>query len=473
MALHYITASLLLMITATECSKILIIVGVSARSHYNVFVPLIEELATRNHQVTVHGYYSINKPHLKVEEIMLTQGKIEQTTEIVKEFFLYQLKIGSIKQMKNVAYFMGPLCAQYLNDTTTKKLVDSGIQYDLVIIDSFFGDCQKAVASLVGKHVMNLFTCGYFPWHATAAPTPFSYVPNSMDSVSSKMNFFERFENAVNLIALRYIYQYTTQANNQKVLSELLPQAGTLEDIEKKVVFSLTNGDPVVDTPRPTMPNIVNCGGMHCRKAKPLPKDLNEFVESSGNEGFIIFGLGSNMKSEYLSNESIQDILSVFKRLKQNVIWKFGAQLKNLPKNVKIVDWMPQQDLLGHPKARLFITHSGLLSLQEAIYHQVPIVGMPFFGDQRGNIRKMKDLGIGEHIDFLNLTADSFYEVITKVLNDKRYYENMKKYSAIFKDQPERPIDRAVFWIEYVIRHDGARHFRSAGEDLKTSNTFF
>lgn len=42
----------------------------------------------------------------------------------------------------------------------------------------------------------------------------------------------------------------------------------------------------------------------------------------------------------------------------------------------------------------------------------------------------------------------------------------MKKYSAIFKDQPEKPVDRAVFWVEYVIRHNGANHLRLPGEDL-------
>ena len=34
------------------------------------------------------------------------------------------------------------------------------------------------------------------------------------------------------------------------------------------------------------------------------------------------------------------------------------------------------------------------------------------------------------------------------------------------KDQPETPLERAVFWTEYVIRHKGAPHLRSAARDL-------
>lgn len=34
------------------------------------------------------------------------------------------------------------------------------------------------------------------------------------------------------------------------------------------------------------------------------------------------------------------------------------------------------------------------------------------------------------------------------------------------QDRPLSPIDTAVYWIEYVIRHKGAPHLRSAAQDL-------
>ena len=36
------------------------------------------------------------------------------------------------------------------------------------------------------------------------------------------------------------------------------------------------------------------------------------------------------------------------RRLKMKVIWKWGAEIQDLPENVKTVAWAPQQDLLGH-----------------------------------------------------------------------------------------------------------------------------
>lgn len=42
----------------------------------------------------------------------------------------------------------------------------------------------------------------------------------------------------------------------------------------------------------------------------------------------------------------------------------------------------------------------------------------------------------------------------------------MNKLSKIYKDQPEDPMTRAVYWVEYVMRHKGAPHMRSAGRFL-------
>jgi glucuronosyltransferase len=42
----------------------------------------------------------------------------------------------------------------------------------------------------------------------------------------------------------------------------------------------------------------------------------------------------------------------------------------------------------------------------------------------------------------------------------------MQKYSTMAKDRPEKPLDSAVWWAEYVLRHNGARHLRSAALDM-------
>ena len=46
------------------------------------------------------------------------------------------------------------------------------------------------------------------------------------------------------------------------------------------------------------------------------------------------------------------------------------------------------------------------------------------------------------------------------------YAQRMKKVSALMHDQIDKPLDRAIYWVEYVIRHQGAPHLRNASRDL-------
>ncbi len=46
------------------------------------------------------------------------------------------------------------------------------------------------------------------------------------------------------------------------------------------------------------------------------------------------------------------------------------------------------------------------------------------------------------------------------------YKQSMEKLSAIHNDRPVQPLDLAVYWTEFVMRHKGADHLRPAAHDL-------
>lgn len=41
------------------------------------------------------------------------------------------------------------------------------------------------------------------------------------------------------------------------------------------------------------------------------------------------------------------------------------------------------------------------------------------------------------------------------------------RVSALFKDQPTNGLERAIWWIEYVIRNKGAPHFKNPVVDMQ------
>lgn len=452
----------ILTLSTLNCDKILFITHHESRSHFSVFEPIIEGLAARDHNVTVQTFFK-PKPHpnIKLEKLrrfeLFDKMKVKIEEEISK---------GAIARLRSYIPFATLTCEHYLTDDTTRALVSQGKQFDLVIVDELFPECTVSVASLLGKNTMYLSTSVSTPWLPSPTPAPPSYLPNSLESYPEKMSFWQRMQNGLILLVMKYVKQCELNPAQQEVISKHFPQAPRINDAHNQVAFRLTNADPVMQSARPSMPNVAHCGGMHCTQPKPLPKDLNEFVESSGKDGFVVFSLGSMIKSEMLNKEFQQAFISAFSRLKQKVIWKFDSKLEKLPQNIKVVNWIPQQDLLGHPKIRLFVTHAGLLSLQEAIYHGVPVIAIPLFAEQPGNAARVQDIGIGETVSFLNVTADGLYHLIKQVLNNRSYKEKLKKYSLLFRDQPGRPVDKAIYWTEYVIRHEGALHLQSAGEEL-------
>ncbi len=67
--------------------------------------------------------------------------------------------------------------------------------------------------------------------------------------------------------------------------------------------------------------------------------------------------------------------------------------LARYPANWRVYGTVDQQEMLS--RADVFVTHGGSNSLHEAILSQVPMVVVPFFGDQMLIGRRVQELGIG------------------------------------------------------------------------------
>nr|CAD7263094.1 unnamed protein product [Timema shepardi] len=122
--------------------------------------------------------------------------------------------------------------------------------------------------------------------------------------------------------------------------------------------------------------------------------------------------------------------------------------------------------MIAHPNLRLFMTHGGQHSTLEAIYHAVPVVGIPVIREQKINMIQSASAGSGVVVYYENVTETSLSWALQEVLENPRYRENAKLRSKLFHDRPTTAMETAVFWTEYVARHKGAPHMRSAALDL-------
>lgn len=74
--------------------------------------------------------------------------------------------------------------------------------------------------------------------------------------------------------------------------------------------------------------------------------------------------------------------------------------------------------IVGHPKTKAFIAHGGTNGIYEAIYHGIPIVGIPLFADQPENINHMVAKGAAIRVDFSTLSTTELLTALRTVIND-------------------------------------------------------
>lgn len=72
----------------------------------------------------------------------------------------------------------------------------------------------------------------------------------------------------------------------------------------------------------------------------------------------------------------------------------------------------------GHPNCQLFITHGGVHSTIESIYHGVPMLAIPVFGDQMGNSLRAQYRGFAAQVPYFELTQEALGSALYRLLND-------------------------------------------------------
>lgn len=122
--------------------------------------------------------------------------------------------------------------------------------------------------------------------------------------------------------------------------------------------------------------------------------------------------------------------------------------------------------MVGHEKCKLFLTHGGLLSTQEAIYHGVPVLGLPFINDQLLNMDKAVRDGYALQLLWNQIEDKLLYRSIRELIYDKSYLQNVRQRQSLLRDQPETPLERGIYWAEYIARHKGAEHLHLGSRQL-------
>ncbi|XP_012875575.1 PREDICTED: UDP-glucuronosyltransferase 2B31-like isoform X1 [Dipodomys ordii] len=484
MSLKWMSLLLLIQVmycfNAGSCGKVVVLP--MEYSHWLNVKIILDELVQRGHEVTVltsSASILVNsgKSSPFKFEIFPTSLTTEEFASLFKrcvnvwtyEFPKYSVwKFYSRMQSMFEEYSdVFEIFCKYMvfNEELMKRLQES--KFDALLTDPVV-PCGELLAELL--KIPLVYTLRFFPGNeyekqCGGLPFPPSYVPVALSELSDRMSFMERVKNMMNVIFFDLYFQTFNEKKWNQFYSEVLGRPTTILELMAKADIWLIRTYWDLDFPRPLLPNFEFVGGLHCKPAKPLPEEMEKFVQSSGDQGVVVFSLGSMVSN--LTEERANTIASALAQIPQKVLWRYeDTTPKTLGSNTRLYKWIPQNDLLGHPKTKAFITHGGTNGVYEAIYHGVPMVGIPLFVDQPDNIARMKAKGAAVRLDFTRFSSEDLLNALKTVIYNPSYKENAMRLSRIQHDQPVKPLDRAVFWVEFVMRHKGAKHLRPAVHDL-------
>ncbi|XP_014216646.1 2-hydroxyacylsphingosine 1-beta-galactosyltransferase-like [Copidosoma floridanum] len=462
---------LLLVVVASRVSghTVLLATMGGTRSHTVPFVALGTALARRGHNVTLASAFPGPAANSGLRELVPPKlevyvGNYTSEWDLVGSRFRDELPLSPWDAMR----YGWEACEALLQDPFSVREIQRPegslrARWDVVVLDGAYPECLLGL--LHGQQVPTVMLNTVALYSGSIArqgnPSPWAIRPYFGKALTQDMNFAQRLLNAGYLMALEVMYWIMVTGFIQPTLRKYLgDQVPDVRDLVSEVPLTLQNNHYSVSDSAPYLANVVNVACIHCRPPMTLSTELDAFL----SRGFIFVSMGSSVKASGMPEALRKTFVAVFSTLPYNVVWKWeGGKIENLPSNVRTAAWWPQQELLGHPKLRAFVSHGGLLSLHEAAYHAAPTLVLPVFCDHDGNAAQAEKLGYALVMDLASLTISELRENVVKVAAGGKnpYRDAAKTRSLLMKDTPMDAKEMAVWWVEHVARHKGAHHLKS------------
>lgn len=253
-------------------------------------------------------------------------------------------------------------------------------------------------------------------------------------------------------LGIPFVSSTTTFAFNQhsakvmkqsfrELVSMLFAMPGIRKNIKRlqdkgypvKNILEIISNDDSTDTIVYTSPEFQPCSETFSDKyafVGPLIRPVERTMEKK-REKLVYISMGTVNNAmlplyracvEALGKTEYQTILSVGTQVDLSA---FAA----LPENVEVYSFVDQIAVLE--KADVFLTHCGMNSVSEALYHGVPLLMLPQTREQGGVAERAAQLGAG--IVMKDTSPEAIGAMVNTLLSDERYRKKAEGISAGFR----------------------------------------
>jgi hypothetical protein len=188
------------------------------------------------------------------------------------------------------------------------------------------------------------------------------------------------------------------------------------------------------------------------RAARGAPSPFSDFWP--GRDGpFVYVTLGTVMGNMDESKSLFNVVLEGVRNLPIRVLLTIGKDLPvdalgELPPNVHVERFVPQDDVLPHAAAVVF--HGGSGTMLGVAAAGVPMVVVPMFADQPSNAERIATVGAGLALPKSGATPDSIRQALSRVITETSFRNRARELAADIAALPLT--DEIVTELEQLAR---------------------
>lgn len=256
-----------------HAARILCVLWFRGESHFRSFEVLLKALAARGHDVVVVSHFPLSNPMENYTDISVF-GSMPSMYNA--------LNVSVVQDLFNIVQFPlvmfghnTKLCEMFFKHRNIDTLLKSDEKFDLIINEIFGCDCSLGFVHKFKAPHIALISSVLYPWvnNRIANPENPAYIPSYFTEYTDRMSFWERLINTVHNEVVKWWYYYYSELPTYRIGSKYFgDDLPSLSVIARNVSLILVNSHFSINQLRPTVPAVVEVGGLHIQGPNKLPQ---------------------------------------------------------------------------------------------------------------------------------------------------------------------------------------------------------